>query len=65
MLPAAVVLSDQEREVLRLLDTPWADAGASIEQDMLERLARLHYAHDRFGSWELTQAGRRALQRAL
>jgi hypothetical protein len=63
MFPAAVVLSEQEREVLRLLDTPWDDAVACIEQDLLERLARLHYAHDRFGSWELTQAGRRALQR--
>jgi len=63
MFPAAVVLSEQEREVLRLLDTPWDDAIAAIEQDLLERLARLHYAHDRFGSWELTQAGRRALQR--
>ena len=63
MFPAAVVLSEQEREVLRLLDTPWDDAGTSIEQDVLERLARLHYAHDRFGSWELTQAGRRALLR--
>lgn len=63
MFPAAVVLSEQEREVLRLLDTPWDDVGTSIEQDVLERLARLHYAHDRFGSWQLTQAGRRALQR--
>ena len=63
MFPAAVVLSEQEREVLRLLDTPWDDAGTSIEQDVLDHLARLHYAHDRFGSWQLTQAGRRALQR--
>jgi hypothetical protein len=63
MFPAAVVLSEQEREVLRLLDTPWDDAVSAIEQDMLERLARLHYAHDRFGNWELTQAGRSALQR--
>jgi len=63
MFPAAVVLSEQEREVLRLLDTPWDDAIASIEQDLLERLARLHYAHDRFGCWELTRAGRSALQR--
>jgi len=63
MFPAAVVLSEQEREVLRLLDTPWDDAVSAIEQDMLERLARLHYAHDRFGNWELTRAGRSALQR--
>jgi hypothetical protein len=63
MFPAAVVLSEQEREVLRLLDTPWDDAVSAIEQDMLQRLARLHYAHDRFGNWELTQAGRSALQR--
>lgn len=63
MFPAAVVLSEQEREVLRLLDTPWDDAGTSIEHDVLERLARLHYAHDRFGTWQLTQAGRLALLR--
>ena len=63
MFPAAVVLSEQEREVLRLLDAPWDDAVALIEHDVLERLARLHYAHDRFGNWELTQAGRSALRR--
>ena len=63
MFPAAVVLSEQEREVLRLLDTPWEDAVAAIEDHVLQRLATLHYAHDRFGTWELTQAGRRALHR--
>ena len=63
MFPAAVVLSEQERDVLRLLDSPWEDGVAAIERDVLERLARLHYAHDRFGSWELTQAGRSALRR--
>lgn len=62
MFPVAVVLSEQEREVLKLLDTPWDDAVAAIEEHVLERLARLHYAHDRFGAWELTQAGRRALE---
>lgn len=62
MFPAAVVLSEQEREVLRLLDTPWDDAVAAIEDHVLAKLASLHYAHDRFGAWELTQAGRRALR---
>ena len=33
MLPV-VVLSEQEREVLRLLDSPWGDAG-ELEQDLL------------------------------
>lgn len=62
MFPAVVVLSEQEREVLRVLDSPWGDA-VELERDVLERLARLHYAHDRFGHWELTRAGRCALQR--
>ncbi|NUS38177.1 MAG: hypothetical protein HOQ02_04030 [Lysobacter sp.] len=62
MFPAAVVLSEEEREVLRLLNSPWGDLDG-IERDVLERLALLHYAHDRFGNWELTQAGRRALAR--
>ena len=53
-----VVLSEQEREVLRLLDSPWGDAG-DIEQDLLERLARLHHhPHERC---ELGLAVRRAL----
>jgi hypothetical protein len=63
MFPAAMVLSEQEREVLRLLETPWGESGDSIERDVWARLARMHYAHDRFGIWELTQAGRSALQR--
>lgn len=55
-----VVLSEQEREVLRLLDSPWGDAG-DIEQDLLERLARLHLLHERPGR-ELGLAVRRALR---
>lgn len=31
-------LSDREREVLRLLETPWGDAGATLEREVLARL---------------------------
>lgn len=60
MLPVAVVLSEQEREVLRLLDSPWGDVG-DIEQDVLDRLAGLHGLPERIGSSELCMAVRRAL----
>ncbi|MGN6512088.1 MAG: hypothetical protein ACTHKZ_00725 [Lysobacteraceae bacterium] len=53
-----VVLSEQEREVLRLLDSPWGDAG-EIEQELIERLARLHHPHERGG--ELGHAVHRVL----
>ena len=58
MLPAAVVLSEHEREVLRLLDLPWTDVG-DIEQEMLERLARSHGLPERAA--ELSLAVRRSL----
>jgi hypothetical protein len=39
MLPLPLVLSEREREVLRLLETPWGDTGAALEREMLSRLA--------------------------
>lgn len=39
MLPLPVVLSEREREVLRLLETPWGDTDAALEHEVLSRLA--------------------------
>lgn len=60
MIPVVVVLSEQEREVLRLLDSPWGDVG-DIEQDLLERLAQWHGLPEHLGNAQLTSAVRRAL----
>ncbi|HET6434959.1 MAG TPA: hypothetical protein VFG18_04555 [Xanthomonadaceae bacterium] len=38
MLPSLPSLSDHEREVLRLLQTPWGEAGAALEHEVLSRL---------------------------
>jgi hypothetical protein len=38
MLPSIPSLSDHEREVLRLLETPWGEVGATLEREMLSRL---------------------------
>lgn len=62
MLPRVVVLSEQEREVLRLLDSPWGDVD-DIEQDLLERLSQQQAPPERSGDAELRQALHRALHR--
>lgn len=38
MLPSLPSLSDHEREVLRLLETPWGEAGVALEREVLSRL---------------------------
>lgn len=39
-MPSSTVLSEHEREVLRLLETPWGGMEAALERVVLSRLDR-------------------------